>query len=374
MFLSPQAFSQPSSVDSTHTLKEAVPYRKKVITITLDVENGGILGSSKTKSNVFENAYYNGLNLRMGWRSDNPVHDYGLLYSNPIYGIGIYSSTFNTSVIGKPYAVYGFFQAPFLTQRKHAIEFDYRIGLGLSGNFTPYDEEQNPLNLLIGSKNNVFIDFGIQAQYSITPHLKGGIGLSFHHFSNGALQMPNKGVNLIPITASLTYQQKPDSKHIYKSPITPFPTDWHVHMSYGFGFKQFDKEDKNHHFKSTISLYASRFVNHKWQLGGGVDIFYSDTGNKKKFAGERYKKMSSQFSGGPSLYFAHVLQPRLILTGNMGYYLHKQKFNGEVTRTFLRAGFRYYVFKNIHAGISIKAHMGKADYIEWTTGYTFGRK
>jgi hypothetical protein len=53
--------------------------------------------------------------------------------------------------------------------------------------------------------------------------------------------------------------------------------------------------------------------------------------------------------------------------------LHNQRFNGEIKRIFLRAGARYYVYKNINAGVSIKAHMGKADFIEWTVGYTFNR-
>lgn len=372
-----RAKAQELVADSVHTKEtpQTLSATKKTFVLNIDMENGGILGSSKTKANIYENAYYNGLNIRLGWKSKTPTKDYDLLYNNPIYGIGFYSSTFNTPVIGKPYALYGFFQAPFLTERKNKIEFDYRIGLGLSGNFNPYHDEKNPINLLIGSKNNVFIDFGIQGQYPLTSHLKGGIGLSFHHFSNGALQMPNKGVNLIPVTLSLTYQ--PTSGVTHSTPtaeISPFPTQWDIHFSYAFGFKQFRVEDNSHHFKSTFNMYASRYIHHKWQLGGGFDLFYSDTGNKKNFAGKKQGKMTSQFSGGPSLYFTHVLNPKLLLTGNIGYYLHKQKFNGELTRIFLRAGFRHSMYKNLYAGTSIKAHMGKADYIEWTIGYTFSQK
>jgi len=44
-----------------------------------------------------------------------------------------------------------------------------------------------------------------------------------------------------------------------------------------------------------------------------------------------------------------------------------------IALNLLRAGARYYVYKNLNAGVSIKAHMGKADYIEWSLGYTLNR-
>src|SRR5690606_39701866 len=111
-------------------------------------------------------------------------------------------------IIGSPYAVYGFVQSPFGNLSNRRWGFDYRIGLGISGNFNPYNEDTNPLNLVIGARNNVFIDLGIRSVYKINPNWRRGIGLAFHHFSNGALKLPNEGVNLIPVTASITYRSE----------------------------------------------------------------------------------------------------------------------------------------------------------------------
>lgn len=368
LFLTDQTYARiPLGIDTAFI-------KKKKFSIELELENGGILAASDIKSSTFENAYYNGLNLRLGWKSKKPTSDYDLLYNNPTYGIGIYSSTFNTDIIGSPYAVYGFVQIPFLTEKNNRIKFDYRIGLGLSGNFKPYDEDKNPLNLVIGSKNNVYIDFGIRSQYTIHPKLKAGLGLSFHHFSNGALQLPNKGINLIPVTASLTYHFQPDEFTLDKSLISPLPDNWLYHINYGIGFKQVERDSDKLYFKSTFSVYASKHTDHKWRLGGGFDIFYSSSGNSARIAGPKSGRLGAKLSGGPTFYLAHILNPRLVLNGNIGYYIHHQRFNGEIRKTFLRAGMRYYVYKNLNAGISIKAHMGKADFIEWTTGYTIGRQ
>ncbi|MGO3306359.1 MAG: acyloxyacyl hydrolase, partial [Sphingobacterium sp.] len=145
------------------------------------------------------------------------------------------------------------------------------------------------------------------------------------------------------------------------------------HNKSGLGWKQLQRDKKRRFFKTTLSAYASTHVSHKWRMGGGFDLFYSASGNNDEIAGEQSGKLSAKLSGGPSFYLVHVLNKKLVLNGNIGYYLHKEYFNGEIERVFLRAGARYYVYKNINAGMSIKAHKGKADFIEWTVGYTFNR-
>lgn len=355
-------------------LKKKDRTNKNPLIIELEVENGGILATKDLKNTTFESAYYNGMNLKIGWKIQKSNDQYFALYNNPIYGIGFYSSTFETDVIGSPYAVYGFVQTPFGNLLNKRWAFDYRIGLGISGNFNPYDENENPLNIVIGAKNNVYIDFGIRTQYKINPNWRAGLGLAFHHFSNGALHLPNKGVNLVPVTASITYQPNGNTELPDKKKIQPVSDKIHYSINYGIGWKQIERDKDQRFFKSTLSAYASKHISHKWRMGGGIDLFYSASGNNDEIAGDKSRKLGSKYSGGPSFYLVHVLNRNLLLNGNVGYYIHNQEFNGEVKRIFLRAGARYYVYKDFNAGVSIKAHQGKADFIEWTVGYTFNRR
>lgn len=354
-----------SQVDTVH--------KKNSFIIEGVFENGGILAEGELKQKTFQGAYYSGLNIRAGWRMNASKDVYFKLYNNPIYGIGLYSSTFHTDIVGRPYAIYGFVQTPFGNIDNPKWAFDYRIGLGLSGNFKPFNTENNPLNLAIGTKNNVFIDFGIRSQYKINNHFRAGLGLSYHHFSNGALRLPNKGVNIIPISVSVTYQ--PDGKKVKKdtSHVEPVSKNMLYHANVGVGLKQIARDSDKRYFKSTVSFYASKHITYKWRMGGGFDIFYSASGNSEEIAEDKTGKLSAKLSGGPSFYLVHVLNQKLVLNGNVGYYIHNQEFNGESKKIFLRAGFRYYVYKNINAGVSIKAHQGNADFIEWTLGYTFNR-
>lgn len=356
----------------TDTL-QALKTKKNPLIIELEVENGGIIASKEVKETAFQHAYYNGVNLKVGWKIQHSNDQYFTLYNNPIYGMGLYSSTFNTDIIGSPYALYGFMQSPFGNLENKRWGFDYRIGLGISGNFRPYNEETNPLNVVIGARNNVFIDLGIRAQYKLNANWRAGAGLAFHHFSNGAMRLPNKGVNLVPITASITYHPNGENVLPDKSTIQPYSDKIHYHLNYGMGWKQLERDIDRRFLKMTMSAYASKHVSHKWRMGAGFDLFYSESGNSDQIAGDKSGQLSAKLSYGPSYYLAHVLTRNLILNGNVGYYLHKQYFNGEITRLFLRAGARYYVYENINAGVSIKAHKGKADFIEWTIGYTFNR-
>lgn len=347
--------------------------KKNSFIIEGEFENGGILASGDLKAKTFQDAYYSGFNLKVGWRMNASSDVYFKLYNNPTYGIGFYSSTFHTDIVGRPYALYGFVQTPFGNIDNPKWGFDYRIGLGLSGNFRPFNQERNPLNIALGTKNNVFIDFGLRGQYKINNKFRAGLGVAYHHFSNGALRLPNMGVNIIPVTVSLTYQ--PDGRIFKKdtSSVEPVSKNMLYHVNFGAGIKQIARDSQKRYFKSTVSVYASKHLTYKWRLGGGLDLFYSASGNSVEIAEDKSGKLSSKLSGGPSLYIVHVLNRDLTLNGNIGYYIHNQEFNGEFSKTFLRAGFRYYVYKNLNAGVSIKAHQGNADFIEWTVGYTFNR-
>lgn len=363
--LSPACFGQSDSIKGKQ-INNPVIYE-------MELDNGGIVKQKGLKNITYKNAYYQGIHLRIGWKQLGTNDKYNQLYNNPVYGVGFYSATLNKSSIGSPYALYGFIQVPLKHEQSSKWLYDYRIALGLSGDFNPFDKVNNPSNQVIGSENNVYISFGFRVQYKFHPNWRMGMGVSFHHFSNGALALPNKGINLIPLSLSLNYQPQKEIPVQRDVPIKPYSRKWMYDLHYGMGFKQLREDINKLYLKISLAFYASRHVSHKWRIGGGLDIFYAASGNKKEIAEDKAGRISSIFSGGPSFYLVHILNERLILNGNIGCYIHKQRFNGEVNRFFLRAGIRYYIYKNLNAGLSIKAHMGKADFIEWTLGYTINK-
>ncbi|WP_166670688.1 acyloxyacyl hydrolase [Olivibacter sp. XZL3] len=343
---------------------------KQHFVIQMEHESGGILAGNERAKESLRDAYYNAINLKLGWQTRRGGDIYHQLYNYPVYGVGLYSSTFGLDHVGSPYAVYGFVSIPVRPRVNRRWNFNYRISLGLSGRFNPYNEDENPFNLIIGTKNNVFIDVGGQVNYTLSKHFQVGAGLAFHHFSNGALRLPNTGVNLLPFTAAVTYVPNANTFDFRKQYLAPNPKEDELQFSYAFGLKQLEEENPRKYFKSTLGVFWSRYLGYKWRLGLGGNIFYSASANDPMVAGDEEGTFGALFSGGPAFYIDHLLTSRLFLNGNVGYYLHRNDFNRENKPMFLRIGARYYVYKDFFAGVSIKAHAGKADFIEWTTGYT----
>jgi len=343
---------------------------KKQLIFQLEHENGGILDGNERAKESLDGAYYNAFNLKIGWQTQHDGDFYHQLFNYPIYGIGLYSSTFGLDHVGNPYAIYGFVSIPIKPRINSRWNFNYRISLGLSGRFNPYNEDENPFNLVIGTKNNVFIDFGGQVNYQLNRHFLLGAGLAFHHFSNGALKLPNTGINLLPFTAALTYIPSSGPVDFRKDFIRPNSKNDQLQLSLAIGLKQLDTGNPNQYIKSTFGFFWSRFLGYKWRLGLGGNLFYASSGNDDDVAGDRHGRFRALFSGAPAFYVDHLLTSRLFLNGNIGYYLHRNEFNGETKPFYLRIGVRYAVYKNWFTGVSIKAHGGKADFIEWTTGYT----
>ncbi|HEV7382975.1 MAG TPA: hypothetical protein VGN64_24430, partial [Dyadobacter sp.] len=105
----------------------ALEYSKKPLLIfQLETENGGMIANNKQVKETFNDIYYNGINLRVGWqtrpcsgtnRSKSGSDAYHQRYNFPVYGVGLYSSTFHKPEIGTPVALYGFVAIPIRPAR-----------------------------------------------------------------------------------------------------------------------------------------------------------------------------------------------------------------------------------------------------------------
>lgn len=360
----------PRHEQSSSLATEAKTSRVSNLLIQLEIENGGMLYKNQQVRDDLGEIYYNGLNLRIGWQTEQGKDVHHQLFNYPIYGIGLYSSTFRKEAIGTPNALYGFVAIPIKPGRFRRWDFNYRISLGLASNFEPYDEENNPFNTLLGTHRNVFIDLGLQANYRMANHLQIGAGFAFHHFSNGAIRKPNTGINLVPLTVALTYQPVPKRFDFDKDSIPPLQENNEFDVSIATGIKQFSYRG-DRYIKSTLGVFWNRPVSYKWRLGFGANVFYSQSGGDPRQAGSNAATFGALFSGGPAFNIDHFLTSRLYLNGNVGCYVHRNRFNGESDPVFLRMGVRYRILNEAYMGVSIKAHKAAADFVEWTVGYTF---
>ena len=321
--------------------------------------------------------------ILLGWQSygDKEWEQY---YGYPAYGIGLYTATFpgESGELGKPNAIYGFFRGPF--KRFNKVSLNYTVGLGLTYNWKPYNPVTNPWNLVIGSKQTVYIEFGTNVSIPLSKHFELVAGGVFNHFSNGSLKKPNAGVNLIAPFVQLNYQfnERPEFK---RQPISPISKTSELTYSFSYGAKQLQLDTTgmkgvspwNDKLFNAYNLTASwqRPVSHIVKAGFGTDLVYDETFNSTLAFDDQNQpyKVYGDFWDGISLGFfgqAEFDLNHFAAWTQLGYYVIRKNDNEDGHKLYQVVGLKFFFLKNTFVGIGIRAtQFSNADFIAWTIGH-----
>lgn len=351
------------------TIKIEPRQKKYFHSFKFALENGTMLSNGTEEGNkVVQSSYYNGFDIRYGWGKNNPEDTYYRVYRFPTLGLGYYNSTFHNSEVGKPNALYFYLNIPIRFEGTKKWTGSYNAAFGLSYNFNPFDEINNPNNVFIGSYKNCYVHFAYQLNHHFNNNLTTFASIGFKHFSNGSFKQPNFGINLIPLSFGVHYRLTEKPIDIPTTPLPEFIKHNQWNLTLAFGSKNYEIGDPNY-LKGTIGLNYLRQINYKHRMGVGLDVFYAAE------SGLRNHSNQSDFS--KSMSFAVVGSWEWVLTRviyvpiGIGYYLHNNFENGEEKKYYERIGMRFRLADHLNVGLTIKAHGGTADFFEWNVGYTF---
>lgn len=347
-----------------------VKFQKSLV---VTYENGPLLGNGKDwAEEIKKTEHYTGIDIQMEWRKiENTFYNY--LYRYPSMGVGFSSMTRYSNQLGRPMGIYGFIEMPFSRHgiyRNFFLSYFGQIGLGF--NIKPYDAESNPLNQFVGTNLNSYIHLGFKANYKLSNRVSliGSIGLK--HFSNGAIKRPNAGINYIPI--GIGVKTKLGSVHPLPAEAVNYPElekrgFWNIAMY--LGYKNYEV-DEGSYFRGGLGINYLWEASYKYRVGLGLDWFYG-AGVNDRWPGE-----NTNFLDANS--FAIVgswewkINKHLYAPVAFGVYLDRSEFNNEMTWFYERVGVRYRFDNHVFMGIQIKAHKAKADFFEFTMGYTIPGK
>ena len=316
---------------------------------------------------------FSATDLRIGWQTigDKAWHH---THNLPYYGIGIHNIVFsNENEIGYPAALYFFFGAPF--SRRGKSSFDYEFSFGLSHNWKPYDVADNPFNVAIGSYRNAYIDGKIKYVRYLSKRISLDAGIRVTHFSNGAMKFPNAGINLFAPFVGLRYNviaKDPIPREQLSAQELDQTNELNIIIASG---KRSVKHTStiNEHMVSLVNLSFEYLkpAGNKFKYGMGLDIGL-DQNRNLTIDGDYIELASKQrqvFSAVSVI--GQFRANRLAVQAGIGYELfnnNKLYFSNDI---YQRLGLRFYVHKHFFAGIAIKARsFNKADYIEWSIGYS----
>lgn len=340
--------------------------------LEVSYETGPLISNGNDWANeIADLVSYRGADFRMGWRKVGGDF-YNQLYRYPTFGIGFSTALAYYPEIGRPQGVYAFAELPFSRNSLHKkLNFSYFGQIGLGFNLNPYDSLENPLNKYIGSALNAYIHLGFKANYQLHDRIKlfGTLGLK--HYSNGSTKRPNAGINLTPLSLGVQYKLNNESvpkNHELKYPPLEKRGFWNFALY--LGNKNYEIGDPSY-FRGGIGVNYLWEASYRYRMGLGLDMFFAP-GLASRFPDQK-GTFSNQTSVAVVGSWEWKLSERLYVPIGLGAYLHYNGLNQE-SWFYERVGVRYRLQDHLFTGLQIKAHKAKADFFEFTIGYTIPGK
>jgi hypothetical protein len=302
-------------------------------------------------------------------------HKWERAYGYPLIGISFwYSGLGGSPYLGSAYALFPFINFPLV--RHKAFFFGFRFGLGIGYLTKKFDRINNYKNLAIGGHFNAAISLMFEMRYRLTNRFTLAGGISLQHFSNGALKLPNNGLNTPLVNLGLAYRLVRENKNIvdrFYAPVEPFSAIIRRAIEFNIGASIGFKNMKSVYGENYVvtHFYENTFfrISRKSKAGFGIDISY-DPSQIKTLEMHDIEVTNKFKIVRPGINAAYQLEmSKLGILFNLGYYLAgMEKSNGPL---YEKISFQYCFTKHFFANVMLKVHWGRADYIGWGVGYKF---
>ena len=356
----------------------APPDRENFVRLTTQYgtilrRNGPFFESVDAEGDEFKNIQ--AINLEYGWQM-LPGKDWAKICRYPRFGFGVqYLRFLNRNELGHPFSIYGFYNGNFL-QRKRFL-WTSQLSAGLGFGLTTYDPTDDLPNDIISSKVNAFIELSSNLAFKVGNRLWLEPGIKFSHFSNGNTKKPQKGINIFSYALGVRYQLKEAENAFAEKEVEPCQHRHEVLAYIGYGTRQLDYNDKDNDkptetygltfSMANLHLGYNYELFHRMKIGGGVDVIY-DGSNGMWELGQTRKPSKSDIAftdktGLMAFAGLESIAGKLAIAVNFGYMVVKTEFPRSTPRFEQRLGFKYHFYKNVFAGVNIRAynfHVAKA--------------
>ncbi|MFT3827716.1 MAG: acyloxyacyl hydrolase [Chitinophagaceae bacterium] len=277
----------------------------------------------------------------------------------------LYGRSGGDQYIGHIGAIFPYADFPLV--KRNAFTTSFRLGFGLGWVEKPFNAETNTKNLLIGSKFNGCINMALQSEVQLIKHVYLSAGISFTHLSNGCSKLPNLGLNIPAVTAGLRYAIRADEKPVKKE-LAPFVKKWHYYVFANAAAKQTYPLTNTTYMVTSIAAEALKDFSYYGRFGGGFNVTY-DPSLSREIEGAFFIFDKKDPFWQASIYgaYEHVMG-KLSIPIQFGMYVYNKY---PVSGVYQNIGLRYKVSSHLVASLQLKAHLGKADYIQYGIGYKF---
>lgn len=291
------------------------------------------------------------------------------LFLHPGYGVTLYHVDLgNPDVLGRGTGIYPYVSLPLAQSSKWS--YQVKVGMGLVFLNSPFDLEDNPKNIAIGSKINSLFIFQNEFEYLFSERLSLSTGLSFTHYSNASVRVPNLGLNIPSLRFSVNYHFGEESSsriHQGKDHSNDFTSVTSLFIMGNGGLKEAYPAGGQKFGAFTLSAMVRKSLSWKSVLYVGVEgfqnrslLYQSEVANEPL---ENYWQISQL---GLHANYTLKLGKLEMYVGPGIYALSRWKGDG---LWYNKLGIRYWASGKWMLMTSLKTHNTKADYFEVGIGY-----
>lgn len=285
----------------------------------------------------------------------------------------------NPDTLGRAYGFHYNINIPLSKKENFGMRFQFASGFAILDR--PFNRITNPNNNAIGSRLNVIAHMKFMSNYRLSPSMNLTFGASITHFSNGAAQLPNFGVNIGSAMVGLIYTPRPLS-----------PEDYILHDVSKESAKRFGlRLEYSIGYRESQTFGGPRYPIKAYSIAG---VYYLNKINRI-FLGADYEYNRAQYVFGQSVFafnsdreafwgasrIAVFLADEFVF-GNFGLTLQAGGYIGNFSYQlplpfYFKLIGRYYVpilkkpSLRTFAGISLKSHLSIAEYFALNVGLEF---
>lgn len=286
----------------------------------------------------------------------------------PELGVGyLMGGLGNINVFGFSQSLFFFYGVPIIESDR--ILFKYRMGSGIAYLSDKFDPSANYYNIAIGSHFNAHLQFSLMADFKPFDFpFYISAGFSFNHFSSGAIETPNLGLNQLSVNMGVKYLY---SEYNYSLPKRSAPymynSEYEMSAYYAASFKENSTyENKKYFINSLVFDFATR-ITKKRSLGGGINLIFDPS--LKPLIFDAYKGAYCMLRVGIHAMQEVYLTDELSMFMHLGTYVFNKYKDNKMFLVYSKLGVRYTFVERYFVNVSLKTHTTTADYIEFGVGF-----
>lgn len=179
--------------------------------------------------------------------------------------------------IGNAFAAYIYWKYSLV--RTKVMDFNLKMGIGLAYATKKYTQGSNEVDNAIGSDLNAYVQLRLGLEWKIAKPLRLVTAFTYNHYSDGAVKLPNLGINTLTGTVGLIYYPSVEkyklvmNKDSFKrKPV--LKNELYAKATIGFMDATKFVNDKAHLVQST-SLGFTRYINITNKMSFGTTLEFN---------------------------------------------------------------------------------------------------